>query len=507
MRQVREIVRLASEGISGHQIARRTGVVPSTVRETLKRFAASGLTWPLGDAVTDAVLEARIYKNAGKKQGHRQYAEPDWALVHRELKRKHVTLSILWDEYIDRHPDGYRYSRYCDLYRCWEGKLSVTMRQSHAGGEKLFVDYAGDRVEVFDRLTGQARPAWIFVAVLGASSFTYAEATWTQGLADWIGAHTRAFELIGGVAHLLVPDNTKTAVIKSCLYEPTVNRSYAEMAAHYDTAILPARPRKPRDKAKVEVAVLIMERWILGRLRHLRFYSLEELNTAIRALLIRVNDELSIRRLGVTRRQLLEELDRPALKPLPTEPYVFAEWLIRRVGIDYHVDIERHYYSVPHRFAKEQVEVRLTARTVEIFIKGERVAAHMRGSGNGKHTTVSEHMPSSHRRYAGWTIERIRRDAALIGTSAAALCELILEERSHPEQGFRACLGIVRLVKAFGPERVEAAAGRALEIGARTFGSVKSILDNNLDRHAAPKRAADGAPIPHRNIRGSRYYH
>jgi len=418
MRHVREIVRLGSAGVSKHQIARRTGVVPSTVRETLKRFAASGLIWPLGDEVTDAVLEARIYRNAGKKQGHRQYAEPDWALVHRELKRKHVTLSILWDEYIAQHPDGYRYSRYCDLYRAWEGKLSVTMRQAHVGGEKLFVDYAGDRVELFDRLTGEARPAWIFVAVMGASSFTYAEATWTQGLADWIGAHTRAFEAIGGVAHLIVPDNTKTAVIKACLYEPAVNRTYTEMAAHYDTAILPARPRKPRDKAKVEAAVLIMERWILGRLRHQRFYSLEELNAAIRALLVRVNDELAIRRLGVTRRHLLEALDRPALKPLPVEPYVFAEWRIRRVGIDYHVDVERHYYSVPHRFAKEQVEARLTARTVEIFVKGERVAAHMRASGNGKHTTVPEHMPASHRRYAGWTIERIRHDAAVIGPSA-----------------------------------------------------------------------------------------
>jgi transposase len=482
-------------------------VVPSTVRETLKRFAASGLTWPLGDDVTDTVLEAGMYRNAGKKQGHRQYAEPDFAWIHRELKRKHVTLSILWDEYIAQHPDGYRYSRFCDLYRSWEGKLSVTMRQSHAGGEKLFVDYAGDRVEVFDRLTGEARPAWIFVAVMGASSFTYAEATWTQGLADWIGAHTRAFEAIGGVAHLIVPDNTKTAVIKACLYEPAVNRTYTEMAAHYETAILPARPRKPRDKAKVEAAVLIMERWILGRLRHRRFYSLTELNAAIRELLVRVNDELPIRRLSVTRRQLLEELDRPALKPLPVEPYVFAEWRIRRVGIDYHVDVDRHYYSVPHSFAKQQVEVRLTARTVEVFAKGERIAAHMRSSGNSKHTTVSEHMPSSHRRYANWTIERIRRDAAIIGASAAALCALILEERSHPEQGFRACLGIVRLVKAFGPARVEAAAARALEIGARTFGSVKSILENNLDRQAAPKPAADGMTIQHRNIRGSRYYH
>jgi transposase len=279
------------------------------------------------------------------------------------------------------------------------------------------------------------------------------------------------------------------------------------MAAHYDTAILPARPRKPRDKAKVEVGVLIMERWILGRLRNQRFYSLAELNAAIRALLIRVNDERPIRRLGVTRRQLFEDLDQPRLKRLPVEPYVFAEWRIRRVGIDYHVDVDRHFYSVPYRFAKDQVEVRLTARTVELFAKGERIAAHLRSSGNGKHTTVQEHMPSSHRRYADWTIDRIRRDAKGIGPSAAALCDLILEERSHPEQGFRACLGIVRLVKPFGADRVEAAAARALDIGARTYGSVRSILDNNLDRQAGPQRSPDGVTILHRNIRGPRYYH
>jgi transposase len=508
MRHVREILRLGGAGISRHEIARRTGLAPSTVRTTLKRFAAAGLSWPLPDEVTDATLEARLYRAAGKKQGHRRQVEPDWAIVHRELKRKHVTLSILWDEYIEQHPDGYRYSRFCDLYRVWEGKLSVTMRQAHAGGEKLFVDYAGDPASVvIDRLTGEIREAWIFVAVLGASSFTYAEATWTQGLADWIGAHTRAFEAIGGVPRLVVPDNTKTAVIKSCLYEPSVNRSYTEMATHYDTAILPTRPRRPRDKAKVEAGVLIMERWILGRLRNRRFYSLAELNVAIRDLLVRVNNERPIRRLGVTRRQLLEELDRPQLKSLPVEPYVFAEWRIRRVGIDYHVDVDRHYYSVPYRFAKAAVEVRLTTRTVEVFVKGERIAAHLRTGGNGKHTTVQDHMPSSHRRYADWTIERIQRDTAAIGPSARALCDLILEERSHPEQGFRACLGIVRLVKAFGADRVEAAAARALDIGARTYGSVRSILDNKLDRQPAPQHAADGVTILHRNIRGRQYYH
>jgi transposase len=359
---------------------------------------------------------------------------------------------------------------------------------------------------VIDRLTGEMREAQIFVAVLGASSFTFAWATWTQALADWIDAHVRAFEAIGGVPHLLVPDNTKTAVIKACLYDPLVNRTYTEMAAHYESAILPARPRRPRDKAKVEQAVLIVERWLLGRLRHRIFYSLADVNAAIGELLRHLNEERPIRRLGVTRRQLLEEVDRSALKPLPVKAYEFCEWRVCRVGIDYHVDAGFHYYSVPYRFARAEVDVRLTARTVEIFLKGERIAAHIRNSGNRKHTTIPDHMPSSHRRYAGWTIDRIREDARAIGSATAALCEQILEQRPHPEQGFRACLGIVRLAGPFGAARLEAAAERAIEIGARTYGSVKSILDNNLDRRPAQKRATDGTPILHANIRGPRYY-
>ncbi len=507
MRQVREVLRLKAAGVSGNEIARRLNVAPSTVRLTLRRLAAAGLGWPLPAALTDAALEGQLFAGAGTKQGHRRHPEPDWAEIHRELKRKHVTLQILWDEYIERHPDGYRYSRFCELYRGWAGRLSVTMRQSHVGGDKLFVDYAGDTVPVIiDRLTGQTRPAQIFVAVLGASNFTYAEASWTQALGDWIGAHTRAFAALGGVPNLLVPDNTKVAVIKACLYEPQVNRTYAEMAAHYDTAILPARPRRPRDKAKVEAAVLIIERWLLGRLRHRRFYSLAELNAAIGEMLRRLNEERPIRRLGRTRRALFEELDQPNLKPLPAQPYAFAEWRLRRVGIDYHVAVEDHYYSVPHRFARSEVEVRLTPQTVEVFLKGERIAAHLRSSGNHRHTTVPEHMPSSHRRYADWTIERIRGEAAAIGPATAALCELILERRPHPEQGFRACLGIVRLLRPFGAERLEAAATRAIAIGTLSYGSVRSILDHKLDRQAAPSPADDTAVL-HPNIRGPRYYH
>jgi len=508
MRQVREVIRLKSAGVSGREIACRVGVAPSTVRLTLRRAAAAGLRWPLPAELTDAALEASLFAGAGTKQGHHRHAEPDWAQVHRELRRKHVTLAMLWDEYIAGQPDGYRYSRFCDLYRSWAARLSVTMRQTHLGGDKLFVDYAGDTVPVLiDRLTGELRAAQIFVAVMGASNFTYAEASWTQALGDWLGAHVRAFEAIGGAPNLLVPDNTKVAVIRACLYEPEVNRGYAEMAAHYGAAVLPARPRKPRDKAKVEAAVLIVERWLLGRLRHRRFHGLAELNAAIGELLVQLNEGRPIRRLGRTRRQLLEELDRPRLKPLPAEPYSFAEWRVRRVGIDYHVELDKHFYSVPYRCARAEVEARLTPRTVEIFRNGERVAVHPRGSGNGQHTTLPEHMPSSHRRHADWTIERIRAEATRIGPATAGLCELILERRPHPEQGFRACLGILRLVKPFGDSRLEAATTRAIEIGALSYRSVKSILDHKLDRQAAQPRAADGTPILHPNIRGPRYYH
>jgi transposase len=506
MRQVREVIRLKSAGVPVREIARRVGVAPSTVRLTLERLAAAGLSHPLPADMTDAVLEAGLFGPAGLAPGQRRRAEPDWATIHRELKRKHVTLSILWDEYIAEHPAGYRYSRFCELYRSWEGRLSVTMRQAHAGGDKLFVDYAGDTVPVIiDRLTGEMRGAQIFVAVLGASNFIYAEASWTQGLADWIGAHTRAFAAIGGVPNLLVPDNAKVAVIKACLYEPQVNRTYTDMAAHYGTVVLPTRPRKPKDKAKVEGAVLIVERWLIGRLRNRRFTGLAELNAAITEMLRQLNDERPLRRLGVTRRQLLEEIDRPHLKPLPAEPYTLAEWHIRRAGLDYHVEVNRHYYSVPYRFARAELEARLTARTVEIFFKGERIAVHARSSGNRRHTTVPDHMPSSHRRYADWTIERIRGDAARLGPMAATLIDLILERRPHPEQGFRACVGILRLAKPFGIDRVEAACARALEIGALSYRSIRSILDHKLDRQATA-RPQDTPPLDHTNIRGPRYY-
>ena len=512
MRRVREMLRLSRDaGLATREVARRTDVAPSTLREMLRRFERSGLAWPLPLDLTDTALEARLYGEVGTKQGHRRRPEPDWAQLNRELKRKHVTLQILWDEYIEANPDGYRYSRFCDLYRGWESRLPVTMRQTHLGGDKLFVDYAGDTVPVVvDQRLGKVRRAHLFVAVMGGSSLSFAYASWTETLPDWIDAHVQTFAYFGGAPRLLVPDNPKVAVIKACFYDPQVNRTYGEMAAHYDTAVLPARPRRPRDKAKVEAAVRIVERWLLGKLRNRRFASLADVNAAIAELLVWLNEHRVMRHVRRTRRQLFDEIDAPRLKPLPAEPYTLAEWRVRKVGLDYHVDFDGHFYSVPYRHARAGVEVRATLRTIEIFLKGERVAAHMRGSGDGKHTTLAEHMPSSHRRYADWTIDRILREARAIGPSTEMLCQMILEQRPHPEQGFRTCLGIVRLVKPFGAGRVEAACLRALQIGTLNYGSVKSILDNRLD--GQPVKRASGADdeglfIDHPNIRGSGYYH
>jgi transposase len=504
MRKIRDVLRLSAAGLSKRKIAASVGISPTTAGDTLRRARRAGLAWPLPDDLDDIGLEARLYPPPPEVAGD-QRPRPDWAVIHRELRRKGVTLQLLWEEHRAACPQGYGYSRFCELYRAWEGALSPTMRQTHVAGEKLFVDYAGTTLEVIDAGSGEIRQAQLFVAALGASNYTYAEATWTQGLADWIGSHTRAFAFIGGVPAMVVSDNLRSGITRACFHEPAVNRSYAEMAAHYDTAIVPARPGKPRNKAKVEVAVLLATRWIVAKLRNQRFFSLAELSTAVRACVVDLNARVS-RHLGVSRARLLEDIERPALKPVPTEPFVYAEWKECRVGLDYHVEVERHFYSVPHTLLRETIWARITARTIELFHRGKRVAAHVRSSSNRKHTTVREHMPSSHRRYADWTPERITRQAGEIGPQTAALVATILRERAHPEQGFRACIGILRHAKSFGAARLEAACERALDIGARSYSSVTSILKNNLDRRR-PAPATDGPAITHANIRGPRYFH
>ncbi len=504
MRKIRDVLRLSAAGLSKRQIAASLGIGPTAAGACLRRAREAGVGWPLPDDLDDAALERRLYP-VPTTTAKDWRSLPDWPAIHRELRRKGVTLQLVWEEYRAAHPDGYGRSWFCELYRAWEGRLSPTMRQAHVAGEKLFVDYAGTTIDIVDATTGEVHACQLFVAALGASSFTYAEATFTQTLPDWIGSHTRAFGFYGGVPAMVVSDNLKSGVTKACFYEPGVNRAYAEMAVHYDTAIVPARPRKPRDKAKVEVAVQVATRWIIAKLRNIRFFSLVELNAAIRDCVTALNDRVS-RHLGASRRALFEALDQPALKPLPTAPYVYAEWKQCKAGLDYHVEVAKHYYSVPHALLRQELWARITARTVELFHGGNRVAVHVRSSSNRKHTTVREHMPSSHRRYADWTPERIQGRANEIGPKTSALIEIILREKTHPEQGFRAAIGILRHANSFGHERLEAACGRALEIGARSYTSVTSILKTNLDRRR-PASATDGPAIVHANIRGPRYFH
>jgi transposase len=505
MRKIRDVLRLRlASGLSQRVIARSVGLSQGAVCDYLDRARRAGLGWPLPEDLDDARLEALLFPPPPNTPAD-QRPHPDWAVIHRELRRPNVTLALLWEEYRAGAPDGFSYSWFCDLYKGWAGRLKPTLRQVHVAGEKLFVDYAGQTIEIIDGATGEVRAAQIFVATLGASSFTYAEATWTQGLPDWIAAHVRAFAYLGGSPQQIVSDNLKAGVTKACFHEPMVNRTYADLARHYGTAVVPARPYQPRDKAKVEVGVQVVQRWILARLRHRQFFTLAELNAAIRALLDDLNDR-TMRGWGLSRRALYEQLDRPALQPLPAEPYEYAEWKRCRVGLDYHVEIARHYYSVPHALLRHEVEVRITAATIEIFHRGKRVASHLRSHRPHRPTTVPEHMPSSHRRYRDWTHDRIRREAAAIGPDAAALVDVILRSRPHPEQGFRSCIGILRLAKRFGADRLDAACARALALGTRSYGSVATILKNRQERRSSTP-PDEAPPLLHENIRGAGYYH
>lgn len=411
MRHIREVLRLHySVGMSQRAVARSLGLAHGTVSKYVNRARRAGLTWPLPTELDhDVQLENRLFPPPSDRPGDER-PHPDWALVHRELRRPNVTLMLLWEEYCDGNSDSFRYPWFCERYREWAGRLKPTLRQVHVAGEKLFVDYSGHTTEVVGGLTGEVLSAQIFVAVLGASNYTYAEASLSQSLPDWIASHVRTFAYFGGVARQTVSDNLKAGITRACFHEPMVNRTYADLTRHYRTAIVPARPYRPRDKAKVEVGVQIVGRWILARLRNRRFFSLAALNEAIHALLVELNDR-PLRSWGRSRRDLFEELDHPALTPLPDEPYQYAEWKRCRVNLDYHIEIAKHYYSVPHNLVRQEVETRVTQKTVEIFLRGKRVPSHLRSTLPHRPTTIAEHMPSSHRRYRDWTHERIRSEA------------------------------------------------------------------------------------------------
>ena len=506
MRKIREVFRLKFDcDISNRQIAKSCNIARSTVGEYLFRFQQAALSWPLPQDIDDNQLEQLLYPQLPALPAHERPL-PDWSYLHQQLRQKSVTLMLLWQEYKEIHPQGYQYSQFCHRYRQWAAKIDPVMRQEHRAGEKLFVDYAGQTIPVYDLHSNQMREAQIFVAVLGASNYTYAEATWTQSLPDWIASHGRAFAFFGGVPKLVVPDNLKSAVSKASFYDPDINPTYLDLVNHYGTVVIPARVRRPKDKAKVETGVQIVERWILARLRNRQFFSLRQLNQAIAELLADLNNK-PFQKLPGSRKSAFESMDRPALNPLPSQPYQFAEWKKATVNVDYHIEVHRHYYSVPHALIKKKIDVRITNNTIECFYKSKRVASHIRSHHKGRHSTVKEHMPKSHQKWAEWTPQRFVRWAAKIGPHTQSLIENVLNSRAHPQQGFRSCLGILRLAKGYGNDRLEAACRRAVAIGGTSYRSVESILKHNLDQKPLPDQSSKNPPIEHINIRGARYYH
>jgi transposase len=505
MRKIREVFRLKFDcDISNRQIAISCNIAHSTVGEYLFRFQQAALGWPLPQDIDDTQLEQLLYPQLPSVPAD-QRPVPDWCYIHQQLRQKSVTLMLLWQEHKEQYPQGYQYSQFCHLYRQWAKHIDPVMRQEHRAGEKLFVDYAGQTMQVYDLHANQMREAQIFVAVLGASNYTYAEATWSQSLPDWIASHNRAFNFFGGVSQIVVPDNLKSGVSKACLYEPDINPTYLDMAKHYDTVVIPARSRKAKDKAKVEVGVQIVERWILAALRNHQFFSLRQLNETIGQLLIKLNNT-GFQKLPGCRKQLFESLDKPALKPLPVQPYCYAEWKIAGVNIDYHIEVKSHYYSVPHQLIGKKIDVRITENTVECFYKNQPIASHIRSYLKGRHTTLKEHMPKSHQQWAQWTPQRFTRWAAKIGPHTQTLIDTILASRAHPQQGFRSCMGILRLAKSYGNARLDAACRRATAIGSTSYKSVASILKYNLEQKPLPGQSTTEDVIDHKNIRGAKYY-
>lgn len=505
MRQIRQTLRLHLEaGLTYAQVARALGSCKSTVCKIVLHARAAGVDWATAQTLADEALEARLYRPAVPRASRQ--LEPDYAWIHQELKRPGVTLQLLWEEYQRGADQAYKYTSFCTKYRAWAMSLKRSMRQTHIAGERLFVDYAGQTVPVVRADTGEVFDAQIFVAVLGASNYTFACATATQNGADWVGSILDAMEFNGGVTRLIVPDQARALIARPDRYEPSVNRLVEEMCDHYGVAVLPARPAHPRDKPKVEVGVQIVERWILARLRNRRFFSLAELNAAIGALLTELNAR-PFKKLPGCRASAFETLDRPALAPLPATRMSIARFKRARVNIDYHVELDGHYYSVPHRLVRTEVELRITAATVEVFAGNQRVAAHALDVRRGAHSTCAEHMPASHRAHREWTPARLVAWGERIGVATAAVVRWQMEHRPHPEQGYRACLGLQRLARQFGAARLEAACARALSIRSPTYRSIASILAAGLDRQSVSAAPTPSAMPPHENVRGPGYYH
>ena len=507
MRHTKEILRLKFEAkLSHRKIARSLNIGVGTVSLYGRRATEVGLSWPLSPDMSDNDLEQLLFP-AAVIRGRHGRVTPDCASIHQELKRKGVTRQLLWEEYKQAHGNaGYQLSQYCGYYRDWLTKQKRSMRHVHQAGEKLFVDYSGATMPVVNPDTGEIRSAEIFVATLGASNYTFAMASWSQRKADWIDAHVKAFEFFGGVPEIVVPDQLRSAVSKPCRYEPVINASYQHMASHYKTAIIPARPLKPKDKAKAENAVLIVQRWILARLRHQTFFTLADLNITIKILLDDLNQR-PFKKLPGSRLSQFELLDKPALRALPDKPYEYIEFKLARINIDYHFEFDKHYYSVPHNLVKSQVEIQATRDGVAVFFKGKQVARHPRSQRQGGFTTDANHMPEAHKRHQAWTPEKLISWAERIGTSTQELVMALLQKKRHPEQAYRACLGLLNLSKQYTPARLDAACQRALHINAPKLKNVKLILESNMDQLPLPLAQQKNNTESHHNVRGSDYYH
>ena len=510
MRKIREILRLRYEcRLSIRQISASVKVSTGAVTKYLRQFEKSDLSWPLPEDLDDTALINQLSPEAASRQ-HQGLIDPDWAEVHRTLKQKGMTKQLIWEEYCDVYPhNAYSHSQFCHRYSEWRKKQKRSMRQLHQAGEKLFVDYAGLTVPIVSKATGEIAPAQIFVAVLGASNYTYADASWTQGSVDFIGSQVRAFQFFGGVPEMLVPDNLRSAVTRACRYDPEINRSYQHMAEHFGCSILPARPYKPKDKAKVEVGVQLVERWILMRLRHTTFFSLAELNWEIRRLLDDLNNR-PFRQQSGCRRSLFEQLDKPALMSLPRQPFEYLEFKMAKVSIDYHVQFSSHFYSVPHQLVREQVEIRGSHHTVQVLYKGKPVTSHVRQYAAGSFTTKPEHMPKRHQKQQQWTPGRLLSWAQKLGPDVLAFTQRLLDRKTHQEQAYRACLGLLNLEREYGHQRLNAACHRAIETGGHRVVNVRSILQSGLDKiplEPSQDSSTERVTISHENIRGADFFH
>lgn len=504
MRKISEVLRQKFElSLSNRTISESLKISPSTVSDYVTRARTIGLTWPLPDGMTEQELYNKLFLPVRVATKNRP--APDWEYIYKELRRKGVTLQLLWREYREQHPDGFGYSQFCHCFGDYKKTVTPVMRQTHKAGEKIFVDYAGATVDWIDIASGEIFTAQIFVGCLGASQYIYAEATASQQLPDWINSHINMFKYFGGVSEILVSDNLKGGVTKAHRYDPDINANYQHFSEHYGVAIVPARAVSPKDKAKVENGVCIVTREVLAPLRNLTFTSLGEINAAIKKGVEAVNNR-PYQKMKVTRRELFEQLDEPVLKKLPSSHYKYATWKKAKINIDYHFTFEDHYYSVPYQYIGKTVEIRATNKTVECYFDNQRIAVHARNPKKYNHTTVTEHMPKGHQEHACFSAARLHNWAAKIGSGTTELINHMINSRAFPQQAYRACLGLLRLGGRYGDARLEKACKKALAVGATRYQQVEAILKNNLEEVPVNKTVSNTPIIVHDNIRGSDYY-